>query len=84
MPRKHYSHTLQFKQTLIPIMLTLGAIGLVSAVIPFMVTPDSALASMREQTGLIGAMAGVGVIFLAFAVMNMLVVKSALQAAKSQ
>jgi hypothetical protein len=84
-PKKpSYTTTLEFKQTIIPIMLTLGAIGLISAGLPFIVPSGSGLAQLREQGLYLGLFAVAGAMFLAFAGMNVMQVKSALEAQKRQ
>lgn len=82
-PKKtKYTRTLEFKQTIIPIMLTLGAMGLLSAGLPFLVPASSGLATLKEQGMYLGVFAAAGAVFLAFAAMNILQVKSALEAQK--
>ena len=82
-PRTHYTHTLQFKQTIIPVMLTIGVIALISAGIPYLAPAESNLAAMKQPM-FIGVMAAVGVVFLVMGVLNALQVKSSLEAMKKQ
>ena len=81
-PKKHYTQTIEFKQTIIPVLLTLGVIGLFSAAMPFVVPSGSPLSRMRDEMGVIGLLGGMGFVLLAFAAMNIMQVKSALEAAK--
>jgi hypothetical protein len=78
-PRTHYTQTLEFKRTVIPILLTLGVIALVTAGVPFVSPANSALAALRDATGILIGLAVLGVLFLAFAAMNILQVKASLK-----
>jgi len=81
-PKAHYTQTLEFKQTIIPVMLTLGAIGLITAAMPFIVPANSGLAGLKDQGMFLAMLGGAGLVFLLFAGLNMMQVKSVLEAQK--
>jgi hypothetical protein len=80
-PRTHLTHKLEFKQTIIPVMLTVGAICLISAALPYLVAADSNLAAMKDMS-FVGTMLVVGLVFLVFGVLNAFQVKSTLESMK--
>ncbi len=73
--------TPQFRRTAIPVLLTTGVMLLVVAGLKFVVDPDSVLSTLSVGTCL--ALAGVAVVLLGIAALNMALVRHQLAAAKS-
>jgi hypothetical protein len=83
-PKSSYAQSIQFKQTVIPVLLTLGVIGILSAAMPFLSPSASGIAVLRGQPLLLTLLASVGLAFLVVAWLNMLQVKSTLDAQKTR
>jgi hypothetical protein len=89
-PKPHYRpaapgvpvfRTLAFRRTAIPILLTCGGLMLAVAVLKFVVDPDSVLALLPAWTPI--ALAGVAVVVVSVAVLNMAQVRQQLAAERS-
>ena len=77
--RVPFHQTLSFKQTTIPIGLTLGALLPLVAVLPFVMNEDSAMGALREHIWFSSAFAAVGLLMLGYGVYQMFEVKKELE-----
>jgi hypothetical protein len=79
-PRVPVYQTLQFRQTVIPIMLTSGTLAIVLALIRFSLTDDSIFATVPAIVAII--LLVLGMLLLAAAGLNIMQVKQMLEAEK--
>ncbi len=79
-PKVHYTQTLEFKRTIVPVMLTVGSIALLSALLPMLMPADSLFNALKAQDTYLMLLGGVGVVFLVFAIFNAMQIKQSLAA----